>query len=349
VIVDPGAVFSGGVAGGGGVVELASAASSGTLSGFGSSITNFSSLEFDPNARWTISGNGSAAGLGTMIIDGFIVGDTIDLTGFAAVGRTFASNRLVLNDSGGGHSTLAIQGAFSTDNFALAADGSGGTDITLQAITPCFAAGTRITTPRGTVPVEHLREGDVLLTVSGKRRPIQWIGRRTVDCKHHISPDRVKPIRIAPHAFGENRPHRALLLSPDHSVFVEDVLIPVKFLVNETTVSQLDVEKVTYYHIELPNHDVVLAEGLPAETYLETGGRSAFENGGGAVQLHPDFASDEARVGMVWRDLGYAPLIGSDGQLGRVLGRLACQALMLGYHAGGGAQPVKRARRAAKR
>jgi hypothetical protein len=213
---------------------------------------------------------------------------------------------------------------------------------TATAIVPCFAAGTRIATPRGAIPVERLREGDTVLTFSGKARPVQWIGRRTLDCNRHIAPERVKPIRIAPHAFGENRPRRALLLSPDHSIFIEDVFIPVKHLVNGTTVTQIDVATVTYYHVELPNHDVVLAEGLPTETYLETGGRFAFANGGGATQLHPDFAPDEMRVGMVWRNFSYAPLIGSDGQLERVRVRLACQALMLGYQAGGEAQPGKK-------
>ena len=221
--------------------------------------------------------------------------------------------------------------------------GSPTTDTTTSvAIVPCFAAGTRIATPRGAIPVERLREGDTVLTVSGRTQPIQWIGCRTLDCNRHMSPERVKPIRIAPHAFGENRPRRALLLSPDHSVFVEDVLIPIKHLVNGATVTQIDVATVTYYHVELPRHDVVLAEGLPAETYLETGGRFAFENGGGAMQLHPDFAPDEARVGMVWQNFGYAPLIGTDGQLDRVRVRLALQALMLGHQENGTSQRVKK-------
>ncbi|WP_158928549.1 Hint domain-containing protein [Acidisphaera sp. S103] len=212
----------------------------------------------------------------------------------------------------------------------------------------CFAAGTRIATPRGTVTVERLREGDVVLTVSGKARPVQWIGRRTLDCNRHIAPERVKPVRIAPHAFGEDRPRRALLLSPDHSVFIEDVMIPIKHLINGSTVTQIDVPSVTYYHIELESHDVVLAEGLPAETYLETGGRSGFENSGGVIDLHPDFAPDENRVGMVWRNFAYAPLIGTDGQLDRVRVRLTLQAVMLGQQGRGEPQREKRVRRAAR-
>ena len=171
----------------------------------------------------------------------------------------------------------------------------------------------------------------MLLTISGKPRPVQWIGRRKIDCARHISPERVKPIRIAAHAFGENRPNRALLLSPDHSIFVEDVLIPVKHLVNGTTVTRSMSGQWSITTSSCPSIDGLLAEGLPAESYLETGGRSAFENGGGAMQHASRLRPDEARVGMVWRNFGYAPLIGCDGQVDRVRAQLACQALMLGF------------------
>ncbi len=77
--VDPGAVFIGAIDGGGGVVDLASGSSTGTLSGFGSTITNFSTLHFDPGARWEISGD--TAGLGAIdAITGFAAGDEIDVT-----------------------------------------------------------------------------------------------------------------------------------------------------------------------------------------------------------------------------------------------------------------------------
>jgi hypothetical protein len=100
------------------------------------------------------------------------------------------------------------------------------------------------------------------------------------------------------------------------------------FLVNRSTIAQLAVDAITYYHIELPQHDVVFAEGLPAETYLETGGRHTFESDGGVIQLHPNFARDEARAAVAWRSLrlvtvwqgcGYAPLLGDGSQLNRAL------------------------------
>ena len=45
-------------------------------------------------------------------------------------------------------------------------------------------------------------------------------------------------------------------------------------LVNGTTITQVEVDEVTYWHVELDSHDVILAEGPPAESYLEMGNRA---------------------------------------------------------------------------
>ena len=108
-------------------------------------------------------------------------------------------------------------------------------------------------------------------------QPIVWIGRRDVDLVGHADPESARPIRIAAGAFAENQPARDLLLSPDHAVFADGVLIPVKHLVNGTTIRQIDVERVTYFHIELARHDIIFAEGLAAESYLDTGNRATFD------------------------------------------------------------------------
>jgi hypothetical protein len=60
---------------------------------------------------------------------------------------------------------------------------------------------------------------------------------------------------------------------------------------------------VTYFHVELARHDVLLAEGLPAESYLETGQRANYANGGTVVRQFPDFAA------RAWDALGCAPLV----------------------------------------
>jgi hypothetical protein len=97
-----------------------------------------------------------------------------------------------------------------------------------------------------------------------------------------------------------------LYLSPDHAIYVDNVLIPAKYLLNGTTVRQMRVPSVTYYHLELAAHDVVLAEALPAETFLDTGNRSAFANVAGAVDLFPDFG--RSSNSLRWEASAYAPL-----------------------------------------
>ncbi|MCW3475892.1 Hint domain-containing protein [Rhodovastum sp. RN2-1] len=159
----------------------------------------------------------------------------------------------------------------------------------------CFARGTGIATPRGTVPVESLRPGDSVLSAFGGTRIVLWLGYRRVDCRRHPLPREVWPIRIRAGAFARGQPVRDLVLSPNHGVYMADatggpgVLIPVRCLLNGSTVVQEAADTITYYHVELPHHDVILAEGLPTESYLDVGNRGAFENGGEPLQLHPAF------------------------------------------------------------
>jgi hypothetical protein len=152
----------------------------------------------------------------------------------------------------------------------------------------CFAAGTRVRTLRGEVPVEALTVGDRVVTVGAGGnvpRRIVWLGHRRVDCRRHPNPVDVWPVRVRPGAFGDATPHRTLWLSPDHAVLVDDALIPIRYLVNDATIVQEVVESVSYWHVELARHDVILAEGLPCESYLDTGNRGAFANGGAAAQV----------------------------------------------------------------
>jgi hypothetical protein len=152
-------------------------------------------------------------------------------------------------------------------------------------VVECFAAGTRLATPGGRVAVEQLAAGDAVLTRFRGVQRVSWIGRRTLDCRRHPRPERVWPVRIAAGAFGDHTPARDLFLSPDHAVFAEGVLIPIKYLINGTNVTQRPVDCVTYYHVELLRHDVLLAEDLPAESYLDIGNRARF--GGRAAPVAP--------------------------------------------------------------
>lgn len=142
---------------------------------------------------------------------------------------------------------------------------------------PCFAPGTHIATARGDVPVEALRPDDLLRTQEGGLRPIRWLGRQRVRLAAQPDPLSLAPVRIAAHAFGPNRPARDLVVSPGHGIFWEGVLIPADHLVNGASVTRLWPAEITYYHVELDGHGIVLSENLPSESYLDEGNRAGFE------------------------------------------------------------------------
>ncbi len=173
--------------------------------------------------------------------------------------------------------------------------GPSGGDMEFDAAadTDCLAAGTRILTPDGDVPVEALAAGDEILILRGNSDAVArvvWAGRRRIDLSRHPRPERVMPVRIQAGALAAGLPEHDLLLSPDHCLFIDGHLIEAKTLVNGATIIQDDtLRHITYHHVELERHDIMLAEGVPVETYLDNGTRHMFE-GGATLALHPDFA-----------------------------------------------------------
>lgn len=147
-------------------------------------------------------------------------------------------------------------------------------DITPVA-TPCFVSGTRILTVRGEVAVEDLKVGDLAITATGETRPIIWIGSKLVE-----RPIRNEwPVRVRAGAFGDNLPARDLLLSGGHAVCVDlmgEVFVPIGELANGATIVREEWPEVTYWHVELESHDVLMAEGLGCESYMEVGNRAFF-------------------------------------------------------------------------
>jgi hypothetical protein len=148
-------------------------------------------------------------------------------------------------------------------------------DAGFEFTVPCIHAGARIMTAAGERAVELLSVGDMVATKSGRFVPIRWVGRRRIDCRRHPRPHDVWPVRVRANAFAPGGPIRDLLLSPDHAIAVANMLIPVRHLINNATVKQECVDAVDYVHVELPRHDVLLAEELPVESYLDTGNRRA--------------------------------------------------------------------------
>lgn len=223
---------------------------------------------------------------------------------------------------------VVLDVAAGNNAAAIVAIQSGATRINQLTATPCYCEGTLIRTVAGDVAVEGLAVGDVVVTSSGQQRPISWLGSRTVECRRHPRQDEAMPVRIAANAFGDNRPARDLLVSPGHSLCIDivgEVLIPAVALVNGTTIIQEDVDRVTYWHVELEDHDILLAENMPAESYLDMSNRSFFADSD-VVDL--DASPDAQRV----THAEFCRPFHADGALVEVVrAQLASRAAQLGW------------------
>ena len=260
-----------------------------------------------------------------------ITGETI--TNGTTIGGVVSGGTLTVNGVGGGPPSSPTSVSFTNysgaTTFTTSADSQGGVILTAT----CYAAGTRLLTQAGERAVEELREGDLILTQLGDTlvpTPITWVGQLRVDLARHKRPETAAPIRIRRGAFADGVPHRDLLVSPEHCLFADGKLIAAKSLVNGATIVQdFAVPTIQYFHIETTPHAIVLAEGLPAETYLDTGNRAIFDNAGHALLLHPEFHINTALRG--WATDACAPLATTAEQIAPVWHRLAARAQALGH------------------
>jgi hypothetical protein len=136
----------------------------------------------------------------------------------------------------------------------------------------CFLKGTAIRTAEGDCKIEDLAVGDLLPTMFGGLRPVQWIGRYPYKKSDPSKPwaESILPVRIARSALGPNVPHADLYVTALHSVLVDGVLVPAERLVNGTTITRFEPEgdEIEFFHVKLESHDVIYAEGAPAESLL---------------------------------------------------------------------------------
>ena len=265
-----------------GILEIASAANIGSGAViFGSGTT----LQID-----TAPVNGSIFG---NALTGFGTFGTIDLRGLAYVygaTATFAGTALMLTDGADTqYFTLSTTPAAGT-SFIAHADGMGGTAVGVA----CYVAGTLILTDCGERAVEHLQIGDVVVTASGVHRSIRWLGRRAYAGRFLAANPGVQPIRMRAGSLGAGLPRRDLLVSPEHAMLLDGVLVPARCLINDANIVQeRGLERVDYVHVELQSHDAILAEGAASETFRDHNSRGMFHNAHECARLAPIIASDD--------------------------------------------------------
>jgi autotransporter passenger strand-loop-strand repeat protein len=317
--VQSGGVASYTVISGGGtqVLQQGASAVSTTMDDYGSQV-----ISAGATATYTVVSAGASEIIdsgGAAISTTLLSGGTIDLGGFgynASDTVSFNSGTDVLTISGGGGSTsLQLAGTYTDEYFHISGDGGSGTDITVDG-TPCYCAGTLILTDRGEVPVEDLAIGDFVRVRSGAVRPIRWIGRRSYSGVFAARNKDVLPIIIRRGALDGTLPYRDLHVSPLHAMYIDGLLIPAAALVNGISIVQASrVDEVAYFHIELPTHDVIYAEGAESESFVDDDSRGMFHNAAEYAALYPGAVRGDARY--------CAPLMTDGVEVARVWQRLA--------------------------
>ena len=143
----------------------------------------------------------------------------------------------------------------------------------------CFTPGTLLETPEGLRPVEDLVAGDKVVTKDNSTEQVLWVGNRNVSgARLYAMPD-LRPVRIRENALGAGRPGGDLIVSPDHRMVIEgdaaralwgepEVLVAARDLIDGNGVTRdMAAKSVTYIHLMLPDHHVLVANGIETESF----------------------------------------------------------------------------------
>ncbi len=246
---------------------------------------------------------------------------TIGGTSTGGSGPSTATLNLLSNGAG---SSFAHGSSVTANGSTYSIDSS---NIAWVSAPSGFAAETPIRTPRGDVAVETLTSGDLVTVAGGEPRPVRWIGHSDVDFRAMADARDALPIRIAAEAFGAGRPSQELVLSPDHAICIDvvgEVLIPVGRLINGSTIAQLEVDTIAYWHVELESHDILIANDLPAESRLVIRNRSGLDEPLGLPAVHAE-GREQTHAGSC------RPVMTEVQTLDFVRQRLNARALTLGW------------------
>ena len=266
----------------------------------------------------------AASGTGKMLLDdsnqfagtiaAFATGDSIVLNAADAVlngasldasGQHLTMTGSLVGGETGPIGTLNFANPITANDFTI---GANAIDLVQPSEVACFLPGTLIATRNGEVPVESLSVGDHIRTLGGGLRPIVWIGSGTALATRGRR-NAATPIIVQKGALGDNVPHHDLRVTKGHALFFDGVLIPAEFLVNHRSIRWDDhAQTVSVYHVELDRHDVLLANGAPAESYRDDGNRWLFENANTGWDLPPKLPCAPVLTGgpvvdAMWRGL----------------------------------------------
>ncbi|MFT8808042.1 Hint domain-containing protein [Gluconobacter sp.] len=149
----------------------------------------------------------------------------------------------------------------------------------------CFLADSMVRTPSGETPIQDIRTGDEILAWyegTPSARKVIWTGRRQATTNPALPDDQAGyPVRILANAIADNVPHKDMLITAEHCLFMDGRFVPARMLVNGKSIFyDRSVTSYEYFHIETRDHSVIMADGMLTESYLDTGNRHTFRQDG---------------------------------------------------------------------
>jgi hypothetical protein len=250
---------------------------------------SFSSLQLPQSGTYSIQFDYLGTWLGTSSVrfssaNAFTAGD-----GYGPIYTTLSLDSGAWYINGGGSDLLLNLTYTSVGGGSIPTEVASNPNSPATPTIPiCFARGTRIQIGGQSELVESLMMGDQVSTTTASAA-VKWLGyqRRTPGFAQFQD---YMPVKISAGALDENVPIRGLYLSPDHAVLVDGHLIHAKALVNGKSIVQMiewsgDIE---YYHIETEAHEIIYAEGVPCETFIDNVSREQFDNYAEYQALYPN-------------------------------------------------------------
>ena len=213
------------------------------------------------------------------------VGDTFNGIGITSV---WANDTITVNVAGVGNVTITGVTFYLTTGPAVftPTDGSvlqnatfvSSTFVTTSTQTPvgnfgptCFTPGALIDTPDGQQLIETLKAGDMVDTLDHGPQPLLWIGRQKARAAGVFA-----PVHFDVGAIGNTTPfkvsqqHRMMISGWKSELYfgLPEVFVAAKHLVDGDAIQIRPGGMVEYIHILFEQHEVVLVDGVPSESYF---------------------------------------------------------------------------------
>lgn len=172
-----------------------------------------------------------------------------------------------------GTGSLSLMNQFGNGAIALT-----NTDFAPPPVYVCFCTGTKILTPSGYRKIETLIRGDLVVTAQGEPKPIVWIGQTQASVEDmRRDPDR-RPIRIKANSISPGVPSSDLDVSAQHRIAIQNphaallfgeasVMVRAKHLAGSIAEILMPRAPVSFFHLLLDEHDMVIANGLETESF----------------------------------------------------------------------------------